>query len=175
MDNYTLPYLQKSSIKWYYNAIHLVVSLISAIIVVLVVLFLMPEDFASALVLSIFFVIISIFFFYMFIFTAVQKKLYLEVTSEYILLSLPLKDQKAYWRDIANVNLNYLINGASIGILLEKDKVRKSKKSLLNALGSMPGVPPFSFQIPMKIFKGTDAEKLMATIENQLRKAKGEV
>jgi hypothetical protein len=128
------------------------------------------DDYILLLFCSIGTFIFILLFVYLFIFGGILKKFYIEVTSDYIKVSLPFKSNITYWKDVHDAGMYESKNNLIIAILLEKDKIKKTRRTIFNSLSLLYGSPPSSFQIPLGIFKDIDSEKLFKIIIEQINK-----
>jgi hypothetical protein len=170
MEQYSIPFYQKSSFKWYMNLLFLFCTLFSAAGAIFFFVIIMKDDFIMGIFGGLFMLMLSLFFAYMFIAVGILKKFHIEMTSEYINVCLPFKSKIVYWREIYEAQVYELNNNTMIAILLEKDRKKKSKRTISNNVNSLFGAPACSFQIPLRLFKDIDAQKLLLTIGEQLNK-----
>lgn len=54
--------------------------------------------------------------------------------------------------------------------MLEKDRLKKTKRSLSNNFSAFSGVPPLSFSITIRLFKDLDIDRLLFTMQDQIDK-----
>jgi hypothetical protein len=170
MEQYKIPLYQKSSLKWYLNVLLIFCTLFMAAGSVLFFVVIMKDDFILGLLFGIFAFLLSLWFAYISIWGGALKKFYIEMTSEYIKVSLPFKTKVAYWREIYEAQTYEYNNNTMISILLEKDRNKKRRRTVSNSFNSMYGIPPYSFQISFMFFKDIDAQRLLFTIGEQINK-----
>ncbi len=128
----------------------------------------MKDDLVMGAIFGIFMLITGIFLAYMVIAVGILKSYYIEMTSEYIKVSLPFKSKVAYWSEINSTEAYEYKNNIFIAILLKKDRLKRRKRSISNSFNSISGIPSYSFQIPLRLYKDIEVERLLLTIENQI-------
>jgi len=170
VNQYNILFYQKSSFKWYTIMACLYLFLFSLAGCVFFFLNITGEDYILMLFCGLLMLLLNLASAYMLIYGAILKKFYIEITTEYLKVSLPFKSKKSYWKEIYSAGMYEPRNGLNITILLEKDKDRKTKRSISNNLNLMFGLPPCSFQIPLMIFRDIDDEKLLSIIVKQINK-----
>lgn len=169
MKQYSIPFYQKSNSKWYINLLYLLGTIVYAASSILCFVFFIKLDFASGLVIGLLTFMLSFFCAYMFISERVLKRFYIEMTSEYIKISVPFKSKITYWKEVYEAQVCELNYNTVITILLEKDR-HKKRRTIFNNFNSLYGVPQYSFNIPLARFKDINAETLLLTIKEQINK-----
>lgn len=169
MKAYDIPYYEKSSLKLRTKLLFLFCSIFTLAISLILFTLVSADDMAEGLFFGVFMLIICIMCSYMFIFAAVLKKFHIEMTSEYIEVSLPYKKRKAYWRDICEASVYTYNNNVMLAILLEKDK-NKKRRTISGTFNSLSNIPQYSFQIPFNIFGSMEIDRLLYTIERQIER-----
>lgn len=169
VEQYNIPFLKKSSLKWY---IYLLFSFCTLLIAGGSIFFfvVMKDDFSMGLFFGVVMFVMSIYFAYIFVVAGVLKKFYIEITSEYIKFSSPFKSKIAYWREIYEAQVYENNNNTIILILLKKDINKKRRRTISNNYNLIMGIPPSSFQIPLGFFKDIDTQRLLLTMESQINK-----
>jgi len=170
MEKYNLPFCQKSSFKWYAITLFIFGIILFTAMAVLFP-FLIPKDkFLVALIFSLCMLLLAVFFTYLLIYAGILKKFYIEMTFEYISYFVLFQRKKAYWKDIYQAQL-YEFNGNTVAaVLLNKDRNKIRKRTILNNFNSLYGVPQYSFQIPLMYFDEINPDKLLRTIGEQINK-----
>lgn len=170
MEQYNLPLYQKSSLKWSMILLFTIFTLFFTAISIFS-LIIMKDELLLGLLIGLFFLIFSIVCAYIVICVGILKRFYIEMTSEYIRVKLPLKSKTVYWNEIYDTQLYSYSNNTIISILLKKDVNKKKKRTISNNFNTMQGIPPYSFQISLMIFKDIDAKKLFLTIGEHINRA----
>ncbi|KGK90120.1 hypothetical protein [Clostridium sp. HMP27] len=170
MEEYNIPFHQKSSLKWHMKLIFLLLTLFTAGGGIFMLVAVMKEEFIMGLVMGLFMLGIGFYFAYILIAVGILKRFYIEMTEEYIRVSMPFKSKTAYWREIHEAQIYEYNNNTMLAILLEKDVNKKKKRTISNNFTSLYGIPPQSFQIPLRFFSEIDTERLLLTIGEQLNK-----
>lgn len=170
VEKYNIPFCQKSSFRWYLNAIFLFCTLGMAAGSVIFFVFISKDNPIEGFFFGLFSLGLSSLFGYQFISVSILKRFFIEITEEYLKFSVPFKSKKVYWREIYDVQGYNANNNTYIAILLEKDKNKKRKRTISNNFNSLYGVPACSFQIPLNLFKDIDAQRLLLTIDEQVNK-----
>lgn len=170
MKQYNIPFYQKSSLKWYINLLFLFCTLFVAAGSIFFFVIVKKDDFIIGLLFGLFFLILSSYFAYFLVWAGILKRFYIELTSEYLKFGVPFKCRTIYWREIYEVQVYESNNNIMLSILLEKDISKKRKRTIANNINSLSGVPPYSFQIPLRLFKDINPEMLLSTIGKQLNK-----
>lgn len=170
MQQYNIPFYQKSSLKWHTNLLFLFCTIVMAACSIFFFIVVIKEDFMEGLFFGLFMLILSFCFAYILISVGILKKFYIEMTSEYIRFSTPFKTRTVYWREIYEAQVYEFNNNIMLSILLEKDINKKRKRTISNSLDSLQGVPPNSFQISLRLFKDIDPQRLLLTIGEQVNK-----
>lgn len=170
MEQYDIPFFQKSSLKPIIYFLELFFILLLAAVAVLFFVWIDKDEPIIEILVGIFFAALDIFFVYIFITIGVLKKFYVNLTEEYIKFSTPYSTKFAYWRDIAEVFLYTHSNNISVCFLLKKDIKDKTKRSISNNLNLALGAPPSSFQVPMNFFSGIDINKFLYTVQALMEK-----
>lgn len=171
MEEYSIPFFQKSYLKLSMILLLLVLSAALAASSIFFFAIVMKDEFIVGLFFGLFMLIVSFFFAYMLLFIGILKRLYVEMTLEYIKISFLFKTKVVYWREIQEVQAYEAGNNIIVGILLKKDKDEKRRRSISNNFSSLLGVPPYSFQIPIRFFKDIDIGRFLLTMDNQINKA----
>lgn len=172
LNQYNTLFYQKSNYKRSLNVFYSIYILIFLAAFLFIIINTVPEndDYILLLLSSIVMFMLILLFAYLFIFGGILKKFYIEVTSDYLKVSLPFKSNITYWKDVYDAGMYESKNNLIIAILLEKDKIKKTRRTIFNSLSLLYGAPPSSFQIPLGIFKDIDSEKLFEIIIEQIDK-----
>lgn len=168
MRGYEVPFFEKSGLKWHFNILFLFCILASLSGSVLFFNFMMKDDFALCLFFGLFMLSLCILFLYIFFSAEVLKRFYIEMTHEGINFSAPFKSKKLFWREIHEAQIYQYNNNTILAILLERDIERKRRRTIINNLNSLLGVPSNSFQISLSLYKNIDPERLLLTIGDQI-------
>lgn len=170
MESYTIPYYQKAKFSVFLNFIFIFTSIMFGIGAGFCLIVMTKEQLIVGLLAGLFLLGLTIFFGYMIIFVLVLKKGYIEITSEYLEASVPFGTFRAYWKEIYEFGVFEYNNNTMLGILLEKDRYKKRKRTIGSNFNSLNGIPTCSFQISLMFFKGINIEKLLLTMEEQINK-----
>jgi hypothetical protein len=171
MEEYSLPFCQKSGLKKSLKLFYLFFILFFFALSILLFLFIMKDNLIIGIVLGLSSLMLSFFFIYLLITVEISKKFYIEITDEYIKFNSPFSKELALWTDIYNVQIYTYNNNPMLSFLLIKDLNKKTKPTISNNLNALLGMPPTSFQISLNLFKDIDIEMLYNTIVKHLDKA----
>lgn len=170
METYNFPYYRKSGFKWYVYLLYFILIICLTASSGFFLIIMRKDEFVMSLFCSLFSITLDILFIYMLIYVGILKKCFIEMTSEYLRISTPYKTHKVYWNEIYEVNMFYYNHNTIIGVLLEKDRLKKQKRTILNSMNSIMGFPSYSFQIGLALFKDVNKERLLETIAGQINK-----
>lgn len=171
MEQYKIPFIQRSSLKLSMKLLFLFCSIFTVAVSMVFFILIMKDDLIMGLIFGLFMLILGIYFTYIFITAGLLKKFYIELTPEYIKASLPFKTHIAYWNQIYEAQVYNFNHNTMLSILLDKDRNRKSRRTISNNFNSLYGVPPYSFQISLNLFNEVDIEKLLLTIGEHINNA----
>lgn len=170
MREYDLPFYQKSGLNRHMTFTLLGYTILFAATIYLIFIFMIEDHFIMGVVLTIITSIVCFVFMYIIIFAGILKVFYIEMTTEFIRVSLPFKAWTAYWKDISSVNfLKHDKNNETISITLSRQTTEKRKRTIFNNFFSLFGVTTYSHYISLDLFKNIDAGMLYYTIDNMVR------
>jgi hypothetical protein len=122
----------------------------------------------EVILLKVFFAVFSIFFLYIWLYTGIFKKQYLELTDDYIRIRTAFGTKTIKWNQVQDIQVFTQSHNTMLGIIL-KEKARKRKETFWNLINDMFG-GMFSVRIPLSQFPDIDIEKLYSTMINKLIK-----
>ncbi|GLC30384.1 hypothetical protein [Clostridium omnivorum] len=161
INKYSLPYKVNSSLKWYR---HLLYALMA--VVFIGIAFIPIEDNKLVIVYKLICGFFGLFLGYIWFYSGVLKKQYLELTEEHIKYKTVFGTKKAKWIEIYDIQVYTQSHNTMLGIVL-KEKMRKRKDSFKTLLSDLFG-GKYSIAISFMLFPNTNFEQLYTTIVDKL-------
>ena len=161
VQEYSIPFLMKSSIKWNQHLQYIF------LIGIFVAFVLVPMGTGIGfIILKVFFMAISIFFLYFWLYIGILKKQYLELTQDDITIKSAFGTRTIKWNQVNDVQVFTQNHNTMLGIIL-KDKVKNRKETFWNSINDMYG-GMFSVRIVLNQFPDINIETLYSTMINRL-------
>lgn len=159
--------------KWQTNLLFLFCTVLFGAFSVFFIFVVIKDELAIGLFFGIFFLALTLLFLYLLIAISL-KRIFIEVTSDRIIAGLPFKTVSVRWEEIKEINSYSYNSNSYISVLLKKDTDKKPKRTFTNSSNALFGVPPYSFQIPMRLFKDIDIDLMLNAMIEQKNKTKCE-
>ena len=160
MKEYSIPFKMKSGYKWTFHLLNIFLIAIFAAFVLIP----LGTD-TEVIILKVFFSALSIFFLYIWSYTGIFKKQYLELTESDIRIRTAFGTKKINWNEVHDIQVFTQSHNTMLGIML-KEKVRKRKETFWNLINDMYG-GMFSVRIGLSQFPDVDIEMLYSTMINR--------
>lgn len=164
IQEYSIPFSIKSRYKWPMHLLNILLIVIFAAFV------LMPLEDTVIIIFKVFFIVISIFILYVWLYTGIFKKQYLELTEDDIRIKTAFGTKTIKWNEVYDIQVFTQSHNTMLGIIL-KEKVRKRKETFWNLINDMYG-GMFSVKIGLSLFPDIDIETLYSTMISRLIKLK---
>ncbi len=168
VEEYSIPYKQSSALKLKFTLFYIVLILFFAAGDAAYIM-LPIKDGITGVACAIFLGAFAIFLLYTLIYTAVLKKLYIELTDEHIAYEHAFGKKSLKWNEIFDVRIYTMNRNTFIGII-SKEKAKKRKQSFWTLLNDLFG-GNYSMTIGLGFFPEIDIERLYLTIDNMLVRA----
>ena len=161
IQEYSIPFLMKSRIKWHHHLLYILLIVIFATFVLIP----MGKD-IGIIILKGFFMVISIFFIYFWFYNGILRKQYLELTQDDITIKSAFGTRTIKWNQVNDVQVFTQNHNTMLGIIL-KEKVKNRKQTFWNSINDMYG-GMFSVRIVLSQFPDINIETLYSTMINKL-------
>lgn len=161
-QEYSIPFSIRSRYNWRSQLSNIFLIAIFTIFV------LMPlgTD-AKIIVLKVLSTVILILFLYIWIYTGILKKQYLELTEDDIIIKTPFGTKTIKWNQVHDIEVFTQSHNTMLGIIL-KEKVRNHKQTFWTLINDMCG-GMFSVRIALSQFPDINIETLYTTMINKLK------